>query len=333
MSLDALKWVLYEAPPRLNGVTLNGTKREVLLCLAEHADKDGRNSFPGRSRIAEELWGTAEDQADPLEPGAVPPSAENWARACGRKVTRAFSDLKKGGWIVEDPGCAHPDYRGMRRDQRTVAWALNMDLKRASRHERLPVDAGDAPSTLAVERLDTDGPTGRRSCVERLDAGDDQTVINHQEPEGKAGAEAAAPSSRAQSETTTMAPPKTGAQWVDGEPRCDAHATLPPWDRPKCWACADARRYLETRETLQRERAQTEKAARISDRAATIAACSLCDEGGWIDSRDAEGRLSVVRCSHVSDAAVDSIGTPGPNKSAVHALVTAPVWDGDSAPF
>ena len=37
MSLDALKWVLYEAPPRLNGVTLNGTKREVLLCLAEHA--------------------------------------------------------------------------------------------------------------------------------------------------------------------------------------------------------------------------------------------------------------------------------------------------------
>lgn len=52
MSIEAVKWALYEAPMLLTEKSKPDTSaRQVLVVLAEHADKDGRNARPSVLRI------------------------------------------------------------------------------------------------------------------------------------------------------------------------------------------------------------------------------------------------------------------------------------------
>lgn len=52
MSVEAVKWALYEAPMLLTPAGKpDTTARFVLVVFAEHADKDGRNAYPGPARV------------------------------------------------------------------------------------------------------------------------------------------------------------------------------------------------------------------------------------------------------------------------------------------
>lgn len=52
MSVEAVKWALYDAPMLLTPAGKpDTTARFVLVVFAEHADKDGRNAYPGPARV------------------------------------------------------------------------------------------------------------------------------------------------------------------------------------------------------------------------------------------------------------------------------------------
>lgn len=52
MSVEAVSWALYEAPMLLTPAGKpDTTARFVLVVFAEHADKNGRNTFPGPARV------------------------------------------------------------------------------------------------------------------------------------------------------------------------------------------------------------------------------------------------------------------------------------------
>lgn len=52
MSVEAVKWALYDAPMLLTPAGKpDTTARFVLVVFAEHADKEGRNAYPGPARV------------------------------------------------------------------------------------------------------------------------------------------------------------------------------------------------------------------------------------------------------------------------------------------
>ncbi len=303
MSLDAIRWALFEAPLHSRGVELKGYNREVLLCLAEHAGKDGSNSWPSRERIGLELWGTAADQKSPV-------SEEAWRNKADTRVKRAFRDLERGGWIQE---CS--DRSGRAFGRRSKVWSLNLDLRRGSSDSSAP--DGESRGYMGVPRegyaavpLENGGggtPVTDKGYMGVLAGGTPvtdkgymdvpQTVSNPLEPGGEradAPAQVAHYDSvdalaKAHSQASLPGQP----DWVQGtpeDPRCPTHAGLSREAVPPCRRCGEARAWYETNGKSATEDARAARRAAIDE-------CGICDQNGM---REVTGGL--MRCDHTPPA-------------------------------
>ena len=113
MSVEAVKWALYEAPMLLTPAGRpDTTARSILVVFAEHADQDGRNAFPGPARIK---FATGYDV---------------------RTVERAVRRLEDGK-LLERQGLT---------SQGAVRWRVNMAA------ERPPSDWEEIEAELVAER-------------------------------------------------------------------------------------------------------------------------------------------------------------------------------------
>lgn len=113
MSVEAVKWALYEAPMLLTPAGRpDTTARSILVVFAEHADQDGRKAFPGPGRVK---FATGFDV---------------------RTVERAVRRLEKGK-LLERDGITSGG---------AVIWRVNMNL------ERPPSDWEEIEDEAAAER-------------------------------------------------------------------------------------------------------------------------------------------------------------------------------------
>ena len=310
-------WAAFEAPVEMNGISLTGYTFQVLNCLAFYANPEGRNAFPSRKKIAEKCWGrgfsTETDGHDKYE------------EACETRVKRAIRDLRRGGWIVEDPLCANPTYLSIPSGARPTAWRLRLDLKQEGGDIADPWVKSD-PGTTTSRRGDTGDPSGGTLATEGGDTGDPQEVIRglgrgegaespSPEQSSTSGADEADASGSASGSSSTdwPTPPSTGAQWVDGKPRCDRHRHLSKKEFVPCGDCLNAKEYLLARD--ERERA-ADADARAARRAA-IDACDLCDENGKASKRGPEGQVIVFSCDH----------NPPSEENSSELSTDAPPWE------
>lgn len=170
MSIEALNWVLNEAP------NLTTDLIPLMIGLANHAGADGRGSYPSQARLA---W---------------------YARCSERTVRRYLVRAQEAGLIR--PG----DQRfvlHLPADKRPVVWDLQMGLKRADERpapgrpgrprkvepeEENRGDTGDRPKNFAGQgtdenrgdtgvRADTGDQIGGTPEVNRVDTGVLQTVL------------------------------------------------------------------------------------------------------------------------------------------------------------
>lgn len=359
MSFAAIRWATFEAPIELNGVTLSSSRFQVLHCLAWHANENGTNVWPSRRTISEELWG----RGAPDEPA----EREKYLNACETKVKRAIRDLRAGGWIVEDPDCRHAKFLRIPEGRRPTAWRLRMDL-RAKEGTNMSPGTESSPGTFLPDRGDNDDPSGGTKTTERGDENDPLKVTKgsvKREGRGDSGSPASAPSAHADTasdgpdapaaadaapastdgaaDAEVPAPPPTGAHWVGGDPRCDAHRESDPWNIGRCHACKNARLFLEacgipkdTDPGLLSAEQREAKAARQ----AAIDACGLCGPDGKITTTDERGYTSARECSHFDGDSVLPDGDDRDQTSSVPEadfrsafVLTVSRGDDDEPPF
>lgn len=91
----------------------------------------------------------------------------------------------------------------------------------------------------------------------------------------------------------------TPAEWSSpDDPRCRKHAYLPREEVPPCRNCMRARQWFD-------QRAVAEKQAHL----AAIHACSLCDERGFVEVKNAAGKTVVAHCDHTGELPKPKVGT------------------------
>ena len=135
MSMQAMVWAMDDAPVN------SASELAVLMALANHAHKDGRNAFPSQSSIARA------------------------ARCSVRSARRQLANLEERGLIRRgNPALvAH-----IRKDYRPIVWDLNMDLCREPEEVdevQQAIEAGTEPvKTVAVRE---EAPTKAVATVDK----------------------------------------------------------------------------------------------------------------------------------------------------------------------
>ena len=156
MSIEAIKWVLTEAPLPLEGH--DGVAAPVLtltlLGLANHANPDGSLAFPAKKKIAE------------------------YARISERQVQRALSALVDLGVISPTQYPASVADKIKRADRRPNGYDLHVWLQR-----------GDATSPRNESTGRHDDTHGETRETERGDNGVSRTILNHPDPSSEKSAD------------------------------------------------------------------------------------------------------------------------------------------------
>ena len=226
MSIEAYVWVTKYAP-----VPSRDSARLVMYGLAEHADKSGRNAYPGKAKLAGYLGGNTE--------------------ANRKKVQRALRVLEDGGWIIRS---YNPRVEELPAYKRPTVWQLNFHLVR----EEQPADKAPggvtSDPTPGVTSVPPQGSPVSRGGV----TSDPQTVSNPSiNREGEITGHRSSPTPP-DSRTTDPTPTDIPEEWIN-DPRsahCPQHEDGNA-DAP-CRACGNARRAAQEGKA-SRERASQQR--------------------------------------------------------------------------
>lgn len=142
MSIPAVSWALYESPAG------DPTARLILVHLAEHADKDGRGTYPSVPTIAEDI------------------------EVSERTVQRHLAAMEDRGLICRGDQELVSHYRA---DCRPVVWDLNMAMKRPPREPKEPkrrgVKMSPRPAAAGRQNVTPSDANGVTPVTERGDTG------------------------------------------------------------------------------------------------------------------------------------------------------------------
>lgn len=275
-----MTWVLNEAAipnPTPAGTPSAPALTMVLLGLANHAGKTGQHAFPSVKTLA------------------------GYARISERQVQRCLAALVDFG-LIEHGNQRIVAAEIEREDRRPVCYNLVMkpqvtrgDIS-SPRHEEPQVERGDTLSPRE-ERGDTEDPNGVTGETERGDTGVTRTVLEpRDEPRGvpKSGTSPARAETPPPSSEPLPAPEPPPAD-SGPSPFCERH---PDGADHPCGPCADARRAFKAweaeRERAEKARIAADAHARAEAKRQAAAACSLCDDDGYI---------GTWVCDHVPDRA------------------------------
>jgi hypothetical protein len=285
-------------------VAADGDLRRLWLVAVARA----QNLTPGQRNVLVVLahfasWSTGRDAY---------PSVELLSRACGqavRSVKRALAAARQAGYIEATSDGGIRGGRGMATVYRlTMPVAVVAEVRASVRKDGggngdQPVTVstfgnGDRLDTVSVERVTTEARKGDQSLPKGGPASHPTSQYLSSNGGGRAGShvlrDAAGPDpllSGTDQEADDLSAHPGGTPGVRPSEHCPRHpgGTVDP-----CRACGDARRAAQAWDAGEGER----RAAAYRIRQGAVAACSRCDEAGWMLGDDGLTAEPARRCSH-----------------------------------